>query len=325
MAGLLHTAIERGGARSGWPETVRGRLREIHRALLAQGVAQLDLARRVQGSLERAGIRSLPLKGAAVAEAYYPTVADRPMSDVDLLVLEGWDGAVEALRAAGFRALEAADHACAFLDPVTGLALELHHSVCSGPGFYPLDAEGVWDRSRRADGQVARLPCVEDLLIHLSLHAAFQHGLRLSLVQFLDFRRLLDATPPDATRLLELAALGRAEAPLAVAVAAAESVVGAVATAGLRDRLRPHVPRGLSVWLAAIANAPLMTVFPAPAPLFHVRWELARGRRGEWLRRTLAPTPPSHRPGMPWPLRAAARGAALAVRWGPQVWAARRR
>src|SRR5204863_158399 len=82
------------------------------------------------------------------------------------------------------------------------------------------------------------------------LHAAFQHGLRLSLVQFLDFRRLLDATPPDAARLLELAAVGRGEAPLAVAVAAAEAVVGAVATAGLRDRLRPHVPRGLSVWLA---------------------------------------------------------------------------
>jgi hypothetical protein len=323
LAGLLHAAIARG--ESPWPVSVQRRLREIHRALLAHGIAQLDLVARVQVLLERAGIRSLPLKGAALAEAYYPTVADRPMSDVDLLVLDGWDGAVEALRGEGFRDVDAADHARAFLDPVSGTVLELHHSVCSCPGFYPLDREGLWARSRPAGGQVRRVPSIEDLLIHLSLHAAFQHGLRLSLVQYLDFRRLLEQTPPDVDRLLALAARSRAEAPLAVAVAAAEAVVGACPAPRLRDRLAPHVPRGLGAWLERIAEAPLSTVIPAVAPLLRVRWELARGRRGEWLRRTLAPPLPSSRPGRAWSLRAAVRGVTLAARWGPHAWTLRRR
>lgn len=320
VAGLLHTAIETGeGGASGWPAPVRQRLRETHRALLARGIAQLDLVRRAQAALERAGARSLPLKGAAVAETYYPTVADRPMSDVDLLVLGDWDAAMEALRGEGFGEVEASDHARALRDPASGEVLELHHSVCSCPGFYPVEPGSLWDRSRSADGQVARVPAAEDLLIHLSLHAAFQHGLVLSLVQYLDFQRLLDRTPPDPERLLALAASSRAEAPVAAALAAAEAVVGARVAPALRERLQPHRPPGLAGWLARIAEAPLSTVAPAEAPLFRVRLALARGRRGEWLRRTLSPASPSPGPRALWPLRAARRGLGLARRWGPQV------
>ena len=326
VAGLLHTAIEIGdGGGSGWPAPVRDRLRETHRALLARGIVQLDLVRRAQAVLERRGAHSLPLKGAAVAETYYPTVADRPMADVDLLLLGDWDAAMEALRAEGFGGVEASDHAHALRDAASGEVLELHHSVCSCPGFYPLEPGPLWERSRSAGGQIPRVPAAEDLLIQLSLHAAFQHGLVLSLVQYLDFRRLLDAAPPDAERLLGLAASSRAEAPVAVALAAAEAVVGARVAPALRERLRPHVPPGLAGWLARIARAPLSIVAPAEAPLFRVRFELAHGRRGEWLRRTLAPRSPSAGGEARRPLRAARRALALAGRWGPQILGSFRR
>jgi len=322
LAGLLHGAVE--AEPQGWPEGARGRLRDLHRALLARGVGQLDLARRAQRVLETAGIRSLPLKGAAVAETHYLTVADRPMSDVDLLALGGWDTATRLLRGEGYREVEAADHACAFRDPVSGGTLELHHSVCSCPGFYPLDADGVWSRSRAAGGQVTRVPSVEDLLLHLSLHAVFQHGLALSLVQYLDFRRVLQHTPPDPDLLLALAAASRAEAPLAVALAAAEAVVAAPA-GGLLDRVRRHLPRALAPWLERVAAAPLSVVSPAPPALVRVRWEIAAGRRREWLWRTLAPPSPEARAVVPRALRAAARGVGLAWRWGPRAWAGRKR
>ena len=56
------------------------------------------------------------------------------MADVDLIALERWGAATEALRREGFRNLEAADHACACRDPDTGGILELHHSV--GPRYF---------------------------------------------------------------------------------------------------------------------------------------------------------------------------------------------
>jgi len=62
VAGLLHTAVEADTeVASRWPASVRERLREMHRALLVHGIAQLDLARRAQKALERGGVRSLPL------------------------------------------------------------------------------------------------------------------------------------------------------------------------------------------------------------------------------------------------------------------------
>jgi len=323
LAGLLHAAVA--AEAGGWPEDARGRLRELRHALLARGVAQLDLVRRAQAILDRSGVRSIPLKGAALAETYYPSVADRPMADVDLLALEGWPAAMAALRREGFGDVEAADHASALRDPVSGGILELHHSVCSCPGFYALDAEGVWARSRPVGGQVGRAPSVEDLLIHLSLHAVFQHGLVLSLVQHLDFRRLLEQTPPDPDRVMALAIAARAEAPLAVALAAAEAVVAAPVGRDLRDRLGPYVPSALARWLEQIAASPLVVVSPAPSALFRVRWEIAAGRRREWLWRTLAPPLPEERAAVPRALRAAGRGLALAWRWGPHAWASWRK
>jgi hypothetical protein len=157
------------------------------------------------------------------------------------------------------------------------------------------------------------------------MHAAFQHGLVLSLVQYLDFRRLLEQTAIDVDRLLRIAADSRAEAPLALALGASEAVVAAPVPSGLRDRLRERLAAPLAARLEAIIADPLAVVAPVPARLFRVRWDLARGRRMDWLGRTLAPVPPGGRRGSLWPVRAAVRGLSLAVRWGPQAWADRRR
>ena len=192
LVGLLHTDVVAQGVP--WPGGT-GTLRAAHHQALARGVGQLDAAARVQALLRDRGLRSLPLKGAALAERLYDTVGHRPMADVDILALDDFAASVAALRDAGFAEAEAADHARSFVDPRSGTVVELHHSVTSPPGLFPVDAEGLWTRSVAAEGQVARVPCVEDLLVQLSLHAAFQHGLVLTLVQYLDFRRLFDAHP----------------------------------------------------------------------------------------------------------------------------------
>jgi len=313
LAGLLNEHVVRHEV--AWPADCAAELRQAHRAALARSVRQFETAGRVLRHLEAAGLRGLPLKGAAVAESLYDSVADRPMGDVDLLVLDDFAAAIRTLGEAGYRTKDTSDHAFALVDPDTGVVVELHRRLTSCGGLFPVDAEGLWARSRRALGQVPRLPSPEDLLIQLALHAAFQHGLVLRLVQWLDFRRLFERTPPAFEALLDSARRARAEAALALALEAAAVVSGFAPPASLRQALAVHVPPSLGEWLARRARAPLRLVVPETPDLLRVRWALARGRRWALLRGALG-TPDPTRPAWRRFGRSAARAASLAWRWG---------
>src|SRR5262249_28633916 len=152
-------------------------------------------------------------------------------------------------------------HAWSFADPVSGGVLELHHSATSCPGLYPVDPEALWRRSRRGTGQVPRLPGPEDLLVQLCLHAAFQHGLVLTLVQWLDIARLFAAVRLAVGEVRAAASDCRAQAPVAVAVEAAVLAVGAEPPARLRTALAAHLPRSLQRRL--LQASPLDLLAPA--------------------------------------------------------------
>jgi hypothetical protein len=266
LTGLLLHALP--DEEAGWPADVRDRLRTRAHWLLARGVRQLDLAARVCDLLDRRGLRALPLKGAALLDLVYASPADRPMADVDLLVLEGWTEAFRVLQDQGYREVGRADHAAALQDPQGAGHLELHWSVTSCPGLFPA-ARGLWERARGTP----RRPSPEDLLVQLALHAAFQHGLVLSLIQWLDFRRLL-ARAPDLGLAAEIAREVHGQRALALALAAAALVVGA-----------PPVSPPL-------AAAPLALVVPSVPRLAQRRWDVAAGRRARLLRGTLLPHVP---------------------------------
>jgi Uncharacterised nucleotidyltransferase len=314
VGGLLLDAIERD--RPSWAAPLTAPLAERRRAALVRTLAQIGLAARTLGLLEARGVRGLPLKGAALAETVYDVESDRPMSDVDVLALERWPEATAILREAGFVEVARGDHAWAFRDPGGTGIVELHRSVVSAPGLFPLDGEGLWARSRRGRGQLPRLPSAEDLLVQIALHAAFQHGLTLSLVQWLDFRRLLEREPIDLGRLSAIAAASRAEVPLGAALLAAEAVV----RAKVPSPLRPRLPAALLRWLEPRLADPLAFVAPSEPRLARLRWELLPGRRGELLWRTLVlPETPDGDERLPARLAfALGRGLRLARRLPPE-------
>src|SRR5581483_4512904 len=104
----------------------------------------------------------------------------------------------------------------------------LHRGITSCPRLHPFDPQGLWDRSVIRQGAcIARTPSAEDLLVQVGLHAAFQHGLKISTIQYLDLRRLLEGEL-DFARVVELASAAHAEIALACALEAAEVLVGAV-------------------------------------------------------------------------------------------------
>lgn len=306
VAGLLDEAV-RDDAR--WPAPARDRLQELRRALLRRGVWHLELARRAQARLDAHGRRSLALKGAALDEWLYATPADRGRADVDLLALDDWDASCRALLEAGFEPGERADHAWSLRDPSSGLALELHRALTSCPRLHPVDADGLWARRVACPGLVTHRPSAEDLLVQLALHAAFQHGLVLSLGQWLDLRRLLERAPFDWRRLADIAAAANAGPALAVTLAAARAVLDAplLPEAPADGLLDP--PRGLRAWLGKRLADPLSCVMPSRPALPRLRWALAAGRRRVLLADTLWP---AGAPSSPW--RRIVTGTARAAR-----------
>ena len=277
-----------------WPRDLRDDLRRAHRVALVDGVRRHDLARRAQHRLRSAGVRSLALKGAAVAETLYPTAAHRPLSDVDLLVLDPPADARATLRSAGFRETSAADHAWVLEDPGGAGVLELHHSVTSCPGLFPLDAAALWDAGVETPSGL-HVPGHEHLLVLLALHAAFQHGLGLSVVQYLDFRRLLER-PLDAVRVQRYAGAAGAAIALALSLRAAEAVVGARVPEDLQRVLPSRDPRA---WPVRKLRDPVSLLSPATPDLGRARWAAAHGRRWELIRLTLA-GPAPERPLSSW-------------------------
>lgn len=297
-----------------WARPLASALVAEQRRGLVRTLALCELAARVASLLAARGLRALPLKGVVIAETVCEVESERSMSDADLLVLDDWRAAVSALREAGFVELARADHAWAFRDPLSAQVLELHRSVTSAPGLFPLDREGLWLRRRPGGRQQPFVPSAEDLLLQLGLHAAFQHGLVLSLDQWLDFRRVLEREALDFERLLSLAEAARAATPLVAALLAAEAVARAPfpeALSGARGRL----PRALVAWLTPRLREPLGFVTPSVAALGRARWLLLAGRRTELLWRTLVlPEAPDGDTRMAARLGCAVRRAARLVR-----------
>jgi hypothetical protein len=321
VAALLHQALA--AQRVCWTDAAQLALRRAEQEDFAFGVRQLDMARRVQDVLETRGVRCLPLKGAALAERLYDSPAYRPMADVDLLVLDDWPTAVALLEKAGFADLGQADHARGFVDPASGAVVELHWAVTSCARLFPLDLAATWGRCRPGTGLVKRTPSSEDLLVHLALHAAFQHGLMLRLVQFLDFRRLLEREPPDLALLSEVAGRARAEGAVALALEAAQAVVGAPLGPALQGLVSAWLPSGLRGYVASrLSTDRAALLIPSEPPLARVRWELAAGRRMTFIYGTLSPSFPgisrSTVPGL------VGRALRLARRWGPSTFRAAR-
>lgn len=278
----------RARALGGWPEPVLESLQQDERALLARGLRQLDRAAVLQEQLLARGLRVLPLKGAALAEKLYASVSERAMADVDLLALDSFADTVRVLIELGLEPGERADHAWCLREPATEQTFELHHALVSCPRLFPFDGEQLWARRERGRGLVAHVPSTEDLLVQLGLHASFQHGLVLSLGQYLDFRRLLESCSLDALRVGSLARQCRAGAALAASLQVSSALVGAPSMAAL-EFLRADLPRGFATWLTRRCEDPLLFVAPHLPALARVRWGLSRGRRVLLLRDTLRP------------------------------------
>lgn len=160
-----------------------GQFREdLIRSTLEWARMQRDLAP-VLGAFAAAGVASLPLKGLSYATTIYAAPAERPMTDVDLLVRRGDESrAREALASVGFT--RCADpplhHASTWV--CDRQVIDLHTNMV-GPGRAWIDLEAIWQRA------TAHLDPIDELVFHF-IHLA-RNRMRVPLIHVVDAARLI--------------------------------------------------------------------------------------------------------------------------------------
>jgi hypothetical protein len=147
-------------------------------------------------ALGHAGVAVAPIKGVAYASRLYASPAERPMSDIDLLVPPGQrETARDVLSRQGFRPAPAAalHHAEPWVR--SDLSIDLHWNIIA-PGRSRIDLDAVWARTESGWPDGARqLEAVDALVFHL-VHLA-RNRLRLPLINVVDAARLLELADAD--------------------------------------------------------------------------------------------------------------------------------
>lgn len=132
----------------------------------------------VAATLQRIGVPVMPIKGALLQHWLYEDPAERPLTDVDVLVPEAdFPDAHRALLAAGYRCTEHSSVGGAVLETRFGLMLDLHGRLF-GPARYSLPTSALFARSvPDCDlfGVTVRLPSPLDAYAHLVGKAGSDH------------------------------------------------------------------------------------------------------------------------------------------------------
>lgn len=162
-------------------------LRHAYLCAVQQSVVQDEEATQILGSLVRAGLTVILLKGADLRLRVYPDPAARPMTDLDILVPPAEAGRAQSiLTSLGYRPMEPNprpgfqerfSHAAGLLPP-PGLTLQvdLHWEIREGQDYYRLPYQSLKPRLQEVafHNLTLRVLSPEHLLTHLCLHTYWE-------------------------------------------------------------------------------------------------------------------------------------------------------
>ena len=223
------------------PLAYRAGLSRFHRdyvasALLAELRAQI--LGEVGDALAAERIPVAVIKGAAYVGRIYEDPAERPMSDVDLLVPPDLHARAErVLRRLGFwrvgspRQQSRLHHAVGYKRK--GASIDLHRSIVQ-PWRSRVDTGALWRRAVPMAGGLFRLDPVDEAVIHLG-HIA-RHELMVPVINYVDAARLLDHV--DRVAIEERAAEFRLGRGVRAALAMTDAIVR---DAPLEGRILPSM------------------------------------------------------------------------------------
>lgn len=209
---LLRNVLGRAQVPSGPADRIRDIY--LHSMLRAETIQQ-DAGSIVR-ALGDAGIATIALKGLHLAFGVYEEPAVRPMVDIDLLVHEtDVKAASELLGSLGYAVsvllgeeMDYTDHH--HLRPVLkrgAIQVELHRAFEPRSAPFRTDLDAVWQRSVTMNlyGVEVRVMALDDLLLHVCTHAAYNHRFEVRLLSLFDVVTLVGHPELDWDRLVKTA------------------------------------------------------------------------------------------------------------------------
>ncbi len=190
------------------PDSVRETLGQAVHGATAR-ITQLERAcTDVVTAATAAGIPVLLLKGLALGTLLYPSVAARPMDDVDLLVSGAdRDRLTALLRGRGYRNDLRGEED--FYPPGSAYSIDLHTGLVNSTriparhGLWPVSFEDLWGRSQTVilGGVPVRTLGPRHTLLHLAIHTVHHHGFggMLGMVDLLAGLRAWPLSPVEAS------------------------------------------------------------------------------------------------------------------------------
>lgn len=181
LAGLVFVLCQRAKLLPQMPPAVVNDLQSAYARTVASNLKLYHQLAQVLAAMQEAGIPTLLLKGAHLAQTVYGDIGLRTMSDLDLLVAEAdLPRAHQRLLALGYRpptAISSTFHHLPELSKPGAFTIDLHWTILPTRQNQALPSHELWQRARPLHelGQSAFGLAPEDLLLHLILHTAVQH------------------------------------------------------------------------------------------------------------------------------------------------------
>lgn len=298
----------------------------FRRSAMVSDFRMLYLDQRVQETLRvlrEHGVQVMLLKGAALAASVYSSFAERPMSDVDLLIRPAdVERTRRALSASGWR--ENTDPAFAGLfaqhhhlapfydDSATRLRAEAHTALLPTDQPFAISSDAFWAAATPSSEaySAALIPSTTHLLWHASVHFAWSHVMQFGAWRtFRDVNELIRSASVDWDEFVGMARRTRAASSCYWMLRLAARLSGAPIPADVLARLRVPTPESIRGALERhfIANIAVGEGAPCPSVrLTRQMWRLAirpgwsghaadnsEGRRREWEAVVRGPADPT--------------------------------
>ncbi|NNG15969.1 MAG: hypothetical protein HKM89_05750 [Gemmatimonadales bacterium] len=240
---------------------------ELRRLAMIEEFHATHLERRLHEALEileQAGIETMILKGAALAYTVYGSFAERPMGDLDLLLLDsgrakeardllrpsGWDWSGDIRDEARY-----AEHH--HLPPLgdragTGLRLELHTALFPrNQPFHGFAEDFVARRtSIPARDRTILIPDLPDQLLHICLHFAWSHVMQVGAWRTMrDVDTIVRNGTVEWPAFVDRARSYRAERCCYWTLRLARAITDAPIPDTVLDDCQPRYPSALLGWL----------------------------------------------------------------------------
>lgn len=201
---MLYTILKKKSVFSETAKIPEHILQKIQLKYFMSHVAYDTLCRSLTEILEvfhKAGIKVILLKGIYLAQFVYRDAGVRPMSDIDIMVKkDDLQKAESLLLHLGYSNEKEGEeittwhHLPAFFHPKTKVKLELHWAIQHLFWRYRIDLDGIWERAHviPMHGIDRYVFSLEDLLLHISLHATYHHKLRdMGLIPYCDMATII--------------------------------------------------------------------------------------------------------------------------------------